>query len=112
MKIHGWIGTDAVDQDGYRGLDKHAVVTFSFEDILDLRLDGFSHQNVINGLVLRSATDRGRVGSYALPKGPEDIEIELRPCYGFDGFIRAKKVTETFRPGRPDDDKLTAATVP
>ncbi|WP_246727178.1 hypothetical protein [Rhizobium leguminosarum] len=79
---------------------------------MDLRLDGFSHQNVINGLVLRSATDRGRVGSYALPKGPEDIEIELRPCYGFDGFIRAKKVTETFRPGRPDDDKLTAATVP
>ncbi|WP_222351959.1 hypothetical protein [Rhizobium leguminosarum] len=112
LKIHGWIGTDAVDQDGYRVLDKHAVVTFSFEDILDLRLDGFSHQNVINGLVLRSATDRGRVGYYALPKGPEDIEIELRPCYGLDGFIRAKKVTVTFRPGRPDDDKLTAAAVP
>ncbi|MBY5779445.1 Imm50 family immunity protein [Rhizobium leguminosarum] len=112
LKIHGWIGTDAVDQDGYRVLDKHAVVTFTFEDIMDLQLDGFSRQNVINGLVLRYAADRGRASYYALPKGPEDIEIELRPCYGLDGFIRAKKVTVTFRPGRPADDKLTAAAVP
>ncbi|MBB2822914.1 hypothetical protein EFD56_14325 [Rhizobium phaseoli] len=41
MTIHGWIGTDDVDQEGYRILDKHAVVTFAFEDILDLQLDGF-----------------------------------------------------------------------
>ncbi|MBY5817414.1 hypothetical protein HFN60_17470 [Rhizobium leguminosarum] len=65
LKIRGWIGTDAVDQDGYRVLDKHAVVTFTFEDIMDLQLDGFSRQNVINGLVLRYATDRGRAGHYA-----------------------------------------------
>ncbi|MBB2699085.1 UNVERIFIED_ORG: hypothetical protein GGI66_003767 [Rhizobium esperanzae] len=112
LTIHGWIGTDAVDQEGYRILDKHAVVTFAFEDIMDLQFDGFSHQNVINGLVLRSATDRGRADYYALPTGPEDIEIELRPCYGLDGFIRAKKVTVTFRPGRPADDGLTATAVP
>lgn len=62
--------------------------------------------------VLRSATDRGQIGSYALPKGPEDIEIELRPCYELDGFVRAKKVTVTFRSGRPADDNLTAAAVP
>jgi len=111
LKIHGWIGTDAVDQDGYRVLEKHAVVTFAFEDIMDLQLDGFSRQNVINGLILRYATDRGRAGYYALPKGPEDIEIELRPCYGLDGFIRAKKVTISFRPGRPVADRLATGTV-
>ena len=105
LEIHGWIGTGAVDQDGYLVLEKHAVVTFALEDIMDLQLDGFSRQNVINGLILRHATDRGRAGYYALPEGPEDIEIELRPCYGLDGFIRAKKVTVSFRPGRPDVDK-------
>lgn len=35
--IHGWIDTDAADQDGYCILDKHAVVTFAFEDIMDLQ---------------------------------------------------------------------------
>ncbi|ARQ58088.1 MULTISPECIES: Imm50 family immunity protein [Rhizobium] len=64
LTIHGWIATDGVDQDGYCILDKHAVVTFAFEDIMDLQLDGFSHQNVINGLVLRYARDRGRAGYY------------------------------------------------
>ncbi|MEB3043649.1 hypothetical protein [Rhizobium mulingense] len=91
LMIHRWIDTDAVDQDGYRILDKHAVVTFAFEDFMDLQLDGFSHQNVINGLILRYATDRGRAGYYGLPKEPEDIEIELRPCYGLDGFIPRRK---------------------
>ncbi len=39
--------------------EKHAVVTFALEDIMDLQLNGFSHQNVIGGLTLRRATDRG-----------------------------------------------------
>ena len=33
---------------------------------------------------------------------PDEIEVELRPCYGLDGFIRAKKVTVSYRPGLPD----------
>jgi hypothetical protein len=97
LKLHGWISTD-VDPDGRTILDKHAVVTFSFEEIMDLQLDGFSGQNVIAGLTLRHATHRGRV----LPERPDEIEVELRPCYGLDGFIRAKKVTVSYRPGLPD----------
>jgi len=34
-----------------QALDKHALVTFSFEGIMDLQLDGFSGQNVA-GLIL------------------------------------------------------------
>lgn len=101
LKIHGWVTTDEVDPNGYIVLDRHAVVTFSFSGIMDLQLDGFSGQNVIAGLILQRATDRGRAGYYALPEDKADIEIELLPCYGLDGFIRAKKVAISFVPGRP-----------
>ncbi|CDZ74129.1 Hypothetical protein NGAL_HAMBI2610_57610 [Neorhizobium galegae bv. orientalis] len=101
LKLHGWITTNDVDPDGYLILDRHAVVTFSVEQIMDLQLDGFSAQNVIGGLRLQYATSRGRTNYFALPEGPDDIEIELLPCYGLDGYIRAKKVAVSFTPGRP-----------
>ena len=101
LNIHGWIMTDGVDPNGYIVLDKHAVVTFSFEGIMDLQLDGFSGQNVIAGLILQRATNRGRSGYYAMPEDALDVEIELLPCYGLDGFIRAKKIAISFVPGRP-----------
>ncbi len=98
--VHGWVMTEEVDPDGYIVLDKHAVVTFTFTDIMDLQLDGFSRQNVIAGLRLGRPIDRGRAGYYALPEEEGDIEIELLPCYGLDGFIRSKKVVISFVPGR------------
>ncbi|KQV81453.1 Imm50 family immunity protein [Rhizobium sp. Root1220] len=103
LKIHGSITTDGVDPNGYIVLDKHAVVTFSFEGIMDLQLDGFSSQNVIAGLILQRARDRGRSGYYATPEDVLDIEIELLPCYGLDGFIRAKKVAISFIRDRPPE---------
>lgn len=105
LSLHSYIVTGKVDNEGYIVSDRHVVVTFTFEDIMDLQLDGFSPQNVISGLILQRATDRGRDNYYALPKSPDDIEddieIELEPCYGLDGFIRAKKVSVTFEPGEP-----------
>ncbi len=101
LKIHGWIMTDGVDPNGYIPLDKHAVVTFSFEGVMDLQLNGFSRQSVVAGLILRRATDRGRSDYYATPEGADDIEIELLPCCGLNGFIRAKRVAISFVPGRP-----------
>lgn len=105
LKIHGWITTDQVDANGYIVLDKHAVVTFGFEDIVDLVLDGFSHQNVVYGLTLNYAIDRGRPVSGHLPHEPTDIDIKLEPCYGLEGFIRVKKLTVSFEPGRPETAK-------
>jgi hypothetical protein len=101
LRLHAWIMTNDVDPRGYIVLDKHAVVSFTFTDIMDLQLDGFSRQNVIAGLVLQRATDRGRAGYYALPEEEGDTEIELLPCYGLDGFIRAKKIEIAFVSGRP-----------
>ncbi len=68
---------------------------------MDVQLDGFSPQNVISGLKLQWATDRGRGQFMAWPQSADDIEIELEPCYGLDGVIRAKRVSIAFEPGKP-----------
>lgn len=103
LRLHGWINTGAVGNDGYYVLDRHAIVSFILDGIMDLQLDGFSIQNVIGGLILRRAPDRPERRIYlALDPLPEDIEIELEPCYGLDDLIRARSVAITFAPGRPD----------
>jgi hypothetical protein len=106
LRVHGFVATYKADSGGSLVFDRHAIVTFSLEDIMDLQLDGFSHQNVIGGLTLQRATDRGRANYYSLPQSPEDIEIELEPCYGLDGLIRAKRVTISFEPGFPDGPSI------
>ncbi|MVA23772.1 Imm50 family immunity protein [Agrobacterium vitis] len=98
LKIHSWAAESGGEQNGY----KHAIVTFSLEGIMDLQLNGFSDQNVIAGLIVQRATDRGRSNYYAMEEDIKDIEIELLPCYGLDGFIRAKKLAISIVPGQPD----------
>ncbi|GJD86657.1 hypothetical protein BHAOGJBA_0151 [Methylobacterium hispanicum] len=105
LRLHGWITTDKVGEGGFLVLERKAIVSFALDGIMDLQLDGFSKQNVIGGLILRCAPDRPeRRGYLALDPLPGDIEIELEPCYGLDGLIRARSVSITFRPGAPDDD--------
>lgn len=104
LRLHGWIITGEVGQGGSLVLDKHAVVTFTLEGILDLQLEGFSVQNVIGGLVLRRALDRPDRRSYLSGRPlPEDIEIELEHCYGLSGLIRARSLAVTFEPARCND---------
>ncbi|WP_367187193.1 hypothetical protein [uncultured Bosea sp.] len=106
LRVHGFIANYQADLGCDLVFDKHAIVTFAMEDIMDLQLDGFSHQNVIGGLILQRATDRGRANYYSHPQSPEDIEIELEPCYGLDGVIRAKRVSISFEPGIPDGPSI------
>jgi hypothetical protein len=104
LSIHAWNMTKEVDDRGYFVLDRHAVVTFILEDIMDLQLDGFGHQNVIGGLRLRRAPERpDRRGFYWLDPSPSDYEIELEPCFGLDGLIRCRRVSVAFVPGKPND---------
>jgi hypothetical protein len=104
LAVHAWNTTGEVDARGYFILDRHAVVTFTIEDIVDLELASFSQQNVLFGLHLRRAPahpDRGRFNF--LDPSPDDYEIELEPCYGLHGIIRCRRVSVTFVPGKPDD---------
>ena len=70
--------------------DQSAVVTFSLGDWIDLRVSGFSHQNVIGGLVIRRAGERA-IEKWEAGMGckPGEHEIELQPCFGAYGVIRA-----------------------
>jgi hypothetical protein len=104
LSLHAWNMTKDVDDRGYFVLDKHAVVTFTLEDILNLQLDGFSHQNVVFGLRLRLAPDRpDRRPFYWFEPSLSDYEIELEPCFGLDGRIRCRRVSVAFVPGKPGD---------
>lgn len=102
LRLHGWINTGKARSDGYFELDKHAVVSFTMKGIMDLELYGFSGQNVIGQLILRRAPDRqDRRPFLSLPPLPQDIELELEPCYGLNGLIRVRSVSIAFEPGKP-----------
>ena len=107
LDIHFWVGTGEVDARGYFVLHKHVVVTFVIDEIVDLELDGFNHQNVIYNLELRHPKNRPERAPYGLGMSPDDYEIELEDCYGMSGFIRCKKVSIRLTPGKPSDSYAT-----
>jgi len=109
LSLHSWMMTSEVDTQGYYVLDKHAVVTFHLEDIVELQLDGFSPQNVIYGLNLRRARHCPNFrDSYAAAVSVDDIEIELEPCFGLNGRIRCRRLSVAFAPGKPADSPTKA----
>jgi hypothetical protein len=87
LRIHTWLMTDQVDEKGYYVLDKHAIVTFTFERVTDLELRGFNHQNVISGLQFERTAD--------------SFILSLEPCYGVGGAIEATKMSVSLQPGKP-----------
>ena len=97
--IHTWDTTGTVDSKGFYIHEKDAVVTFTLEEIENLELEGFSHQNVLGGLELNriEASTSGRQGIR-----PDLYEIVLHPCYGLAGTIRAWGVSLALAPGKPD----------
>ena len=87
LRVHTWRMTDRVDNDGYYVLERHVVVTFNMKQIATLVLDGFSHQNVISGLVIEQV--------------PDGLVMTLEPCYGLSGMIEAKEIRVEFSPIEP-----------
>lgn len=71
-------------------LGKSVVVCFELSNWIDAVLHGFSHQNVIAGLKLQRAGERNSQ-PWELGVGLEPGEwlIELEPCFGAHGTIRA-----------------------
>ncbi len=69
---------------------KSAIFAFELAAWIDADVRGFSHQNVIGGLRLRCAEDR-EVQPWELGVGcqPGEWLIELEPCFGAYGLIRA-----------------------
>jgi len=90
IKIHAFEMTSQTDPEGYFVCVKHAVITFELENVTELALDGFNHQNAINGLDITRTSD-GR------------FRLELDPSYGLAGSIEALAVQISVEPGIPPD---------
>jgi hypothetical protein len=104
LSVHAWNMTQEIDSRGYFILDRHAVVAFTFDEIIDLQLDSFNHQNVVGELSIRRAADRQdrRTPDHFSPL-PDDYDLEIVPCYGLHGFIRCRNISIRFAPGKPDN---------
>ncbi|WP_112664648.1 Imm50 family immunity protein [Microvirga flavescens] len=105
LKVYTWNVTRDVDKKGYGIHDRHVVVTFTMEDILDLHLEGFSSQNVIGNLELRRLhLDAPTFGMQWLrptqPPSKSAYELSIQPCFGLSGSIQARRVSISLAPGK------------
>src|SRR5579884_1220068 len=75
IEIYVFESGPAVDATGHFVRRKEATVTFILRDITDLRLEGFSHQNVIFGLKIEGSDGNKR--------------LEWEETFGIGGFIEA-----------------------
>jgi hypothetical protein len=91
VKLHVWLMTNKINVQGQYVQEKHATVTFKFENVTNLNLADFSSQNVIFGLNL----ERRETG----------YRLELSPCYGLAGYLEAERISVTVAPGKPANQK-------
>jgi hypothetical protein len=89
LVLHTWEMTEEVDEKGFYVLRKHIVVEFVMKEVVGLRLDGFSHQNVLFGLTI-DRVDHG-------------YRLALEDCYGIAGTIDATGVSIRLTPGKPKE---------
>jgi len=98
LKIHTWEMTSEVDEAGHYVMAKDVVVDFMI-DISgaddSLELYGFSHQNVIFGL--------------AISKGDSAYKLDIDPCFGLGGEIRADNISIRLVPGKPHGEPTNTA---
>ncbi len=80
MRVYAFEMTDKLIG-RYFNLIKHCVIDIEFIDISNNEMDGFNHQNAIQGL------DFGREGEFLFCK--------IDSAYGMDGYIEAKEIKIT-----------------
>ena len=82
--VHTFEMTNEVDSDGYYVLRDHVLVHLLFLDLVELRLDGFNHQNALMGLTLTDLPDRQL----------ERIRFEVRfdSAHGLDASFKCHAV--------------------
>ena len=87
LRLRSFRMTQEVDAAGYFVLDRHAAITFWFDNVLDVELADFSAQNVIFGLTCE-------------PK-EKGFRVTMAPCFGIAGYIEAEHVSVSLEPGDP-----------
>ncbi len=95
LRVHGFKVSRAVKPDGPYVFKGHAVVTFRIDEVTEMQLDGFNHQNALMGL--------------SIAHGPnEGFRVELDPAYGLSGFVEGRSLSIAIEPGIPPGSQYEA----
>ena len=100
LRIHAWRMTDQTDAHGYFILDRHAVVTFSFEGVRDINLRDVNEFGGIYDLSLSAIDDGFRI---------EWDNTCGRDGPGIEGSVAARDVRVSFVPGKPEKNGVPGA---
>jgi hypothetical protein len=72
----------------------HVIVSLSIAEIIDIELDGFSPQNVLDGLRILPAPEKPERQKFYPPTlAGDDLEIELESIYGLGGSITCRGIS-------------------
>lgn len=83
IHLRGWImAADGVDTGSFKQ-EHDSVVHFRFDDVFDVALDGFNHQNVLSSLNLSMRTES--------KESVNVLHVELEHCFGLSGSFCARK---------------------
>ena len=87
LRVHFFSTRNRTNDRGYYITENHAIVSFILEDIAQLELNGFNHQNVLSSISVNPVDTQ--------------YEIILGDCYGVSGRILASKLSFELEPGMP-----------
>lgn len=87
LRVHAWKLEYSKDKSELLST-RHFVARFVFDEITNLELDGFNHQNVIDGFSFKEIDG--------------EIHVEIQHCWGLSGFIQARHLRIEFEPGSPE----------
>ena len=84
-KVHLWELTNEIDAQGYYVLRHHTLATLRFYDVLGLKMNGFTHQNVIFGL---------SIVPQELSEGPWELvfAVEFEPVAEFEAAFQCSRI--------------------
>jgi Immunity protein 50 len=97
LDVHTFRMTSELTASGHYVCDKHVIVTFEMEGLLDVNLQDFNDQNVVSGIGLKPADD--------------GIMLTLFGCYGLVGNVRARAIKLGLAAGIPDDSMYRETTL-
>jgi Immunity protein 50 len=79
LKVHVWQMTKNVDSRGYLICNNNTIVKLRFDDIKDLEMNGFNHQNAIMDLVIEMVEH---------PPKPSCLEVKIIPAFGLGASFK------------------------
>jgi hypothetical protein len=84
-KLHTWVMTNVVDENGFLSRKNHTLVTMEFRDLdEEFKMEGFNHQNAIFGLDIEQKTREDGDTPY--------FAVEFEPCYGMYAIFTCRQI--------------------